>query len=502
MTVRYVYAVATATLLSGAAYSVAFSSPGAPVTAAPTLQAASGVVPRGGAPASFADMVERLQPAVVNISTRKKITQRTIDMWGRRGEQQQDQQGGGSGFFISSDGLIVTNNHVIASTQDNSTADEIIVTLTDQREYPARIIGRDLISDIAILKIEASNMPFVQFGDSGRTRVGDWVVAIGNPFGLGSTVTAGIVSAMQRNIGAGGAYDRFIQTDTAINMGNSGGPLFNMQGQVIGINNRLIGPGANIGINFAIPAEAAIPVVNALRNGAAPTRGYLGVQPARVDEDMAAAYGLPRNQGEMVNSVTPGEPAEKAGLKPGDIVLKVAGRPVTPQQNLSFLVANQKPGTRIPLEVFRDGKTITLNAVVGTRPSDEQLAQQTRRFNREAEEAEGDAGAAEGADDVVVREALGMQVLPLTPQIIRDIGVEANTKGVVISAVVRGSEAAGDGLRRGDVILSAQGRPTTTPKELADVVRAQRAAKRPSIVLEVRRSGIQDSRIAIRLSGE
>ncbi len=496
MNVRYVYAVSAAVLLSGTAWSVAFADPvGAQSTMA---QASTAMVPRAGAPTSFADMVERLQPAVVNISTRQKIRQTQINPFtGERSQAQQDQAGGGSGFFISADGMIVTNNHVIAGP-NGAPVDSIIVTLTDQREFTARIIGRDPISDIAILKIDATNMPFVQFGDSGRTRVGEWVVAIGNPLGLGSTVTAGIVSALQRNTGAGGAYDRFIQTDTAINMGNSGGPLFDMQGRVIGINNRLIGPqGANIGINFAIPSEAAIPVVEALRKGSSLKRGFLGVGVATVDEDLAASVGLPKNQGEILQRVDAGDAADKAGLKAGDIVLKINGKTVTPQQNLSFLISNIAPGTRIPMEIYRDGKRMTVNVTVGTRPTEDELAK--RNFNPDDDRDVGKPQTdGETPEMGAIMKHLGMQVEPVTPAIARDLGIDAATKGVVILGVLEGFDAGNRGLRRGDVILSAQYKPILTTKDLSDQIAVQLKQKRP-ILLEVRRRGIQSAFIPVKL---
>jgi serine protease Do len=495
--VRYVYAISSAIFLGGAVHALALANPSAvPFTA---FQGSPIVVPRTGAPVSFADMVEKLQPAVVNIATRQKVS---FQVGGRQG--QQDQNGGGSGFFISSDGLIVTNNHVISGGPNNAPVDSIVVTLIDQREFTARIIGRDPTSDIALLKIDAQNMPFVKFGDSTRTRVGEWVVAIGNPLGLGSTVTAGIVSALQRNIGAPGPYDRFIQTDTAINPGNSGGPLFNMQGQVVGINNRLIGPqGANIGINFAIPSDAAIPVVETLRNGATVKRGYLGVAPAPVDEDLAASVGLPKNQGEILQRVEPGEPADKAGLRVGDIVLRVGGKPVTPQQSLSFLVANNAPGTRLALDIVRDGKRSTINAVVGTRPSDDELAKQ-RTFNRDEQppmDPKQEDTDSQG-DDGAVRKYLGIDVTPITPAIANDLGYDAQTKGLVILAVGQNSDAANRGLQRGDVILSAQYKPTLAIKDLADQIALQRKEKRPTILLQMRRQGVQSAFIAVKLLTE
>ena len=217
--------------------------------------------------------------------------------------------------------------------------EQITVTLADRTEYEAEVVGRDVASDIAVLKVNPTRpLPFVRFGDSTRARVGDWVVAIGNPFGLGGTVTAGIVSALHRNIGAG-LYDRYIQTDASINSGNSGGPMFDLDGNVIGINTALISPtGGNVGIGFAIPAEQIRPVVDALRRGERVRRGYIGVGLQDVDEGVAAALGIERNRGELIRSVTPGGPADRAGIRQGDVVVSVAGQPVTPDQTLAYLV--------------------------------------------------------------------------------------------------------------------------------------------------------------------
>ena len=263
---RYAYAVTTALLMAGG--TVALVN-GNPVTAQTGLSVSEQVnLAPGGAPSSFADLAAQLQPAVVNIATRQKVQVATSlnPMTGERRPVTQEQASGGSGFLISSDGYIVTNNHVVAGGPAGDAVDRVTVTLFDGKEYQAEIVGRDPSSDIALLKIRATDLPFVKMADSKKSRVGDWVIAIGNPLGLGNTVTAGIISALQRNIGAGGAYDRFIQTDTAINPGNSGGPLFNLKGEVVGINNRLISPvGANIGVGFAIPAEEAIPVVESLK---------------------------------------------------------------------------------------------------------------------------------------------------------------------------------------------------------------------------------------------
>ena len=500
MNVRYVYGITTALLLGGTAIAVTTAPLGAQVAQNEKSQMER-VVPRSGAPASFADLVEQLQPAVVNISTRQEVTlgARIDPLRGTREPVTQQQQGGGSGFLISADGYIVTNNHVVSGGPRGEAVDTVTVTMTDRREFTARIVGRDAASDLALLKIEANNLPFVKFADGSTARVGDWVVAIGNPLGLGSTVTAGIVSAVQRNIGQGGAYDRYIQTDTAINRGNSGGPLFDLNGNVVGVNNMLISPvGANIGVNFAIPADAAIPVIEALRSGVRPERGYLGIGIAQVDEDLAAALGIAKDRGEFVQRVEPGEGGDKAGLKRGDVVTKVAGREVRPDQTLSFIVANTKPGTRIPLEVIRDGKTITLNAVVGTRPTDEVLAQSSGgNFDPEAQEElpeNPDAGA-----NQAVQVALGVAVQPLTADIARACGVDTATKGLVVGAVAGTSDIARRGVRRCDVILTANRTPVATVEALAKAVADAKAADREAVLLEVLRRGGPSQFLPVRL---
>lgn len=495
---RYVYGITSALLVGGTALALVTQSPvGAQVAQNESSEIAK-VVPRAGAPESFADLVEQLQPAVVNISTKQEVTLgvRLNPFAGTREPITQEQQGGGSGFLISADGYIVTNNHVIAGGPRGEAVNEVTVTLTNQREYRATIVGRDPVSDLALLKIDATGLPFVRFNEKNDARVGDWVVAIGNPLGLGSTVTAGIVSALQRSVNQGGAYDRYIQTDTAINRGNSGGPLFDLKGNVVGINNMLISPvGANIGVNFAIPADAAIPVINALRAGEAVQRGYLGIGIAPVGEDMAAALGLPKDRGEFVQRVEPGQAAEKAGLKRGDVVTKVNGRDVTPQQTLSYIVANTKPGTRIPLEVIRDGKTITINAVVGTRPPEDQLA--GANFDPEEEQTMPEDAA--GAADKTIQDELGLAVQPLTADIARAIGIEANTKGLVIGAASANSDAGRKGLRRGDAILSANRVPVTTSDALAKVVTDAKRAGRDAVLLEIQRRGQPSAFIPIRI---
>jgi len=497
--VRYAYGVTALLLLSGSAFALSTGDPGpAAAMQGPVTIAQSGLAPRG-APNSFADLAAQLQPAVVNIATKQKVQVATSfnPFTGERRPVTQEQQSGGSGFFISADGLIVTNNHVVAGGPRGEAVDEVTVTLFDGREFKAEILGRDATSDLALLKVKVTGVPYVEMETSENNRVGDWVIAIGNPLGLGSTVTAGIISALQRNIGAGGAYDRFIQTDTAINPGNSGGPLFNLQGKVIGINNRLISPvGANIGVGFAIPAEEAIPVIDSLRKGVRPERGYLGIGIQPVGADMADALGIDKNKGEFVTRIVQGEAADKAGLKEGDIVLKVNGRDVTPDDTLSYIVANIKPGTKIPLDILREGKPMRITATVGTRPSEEKLAQST--FDPDENKDFDQQG--DNADSKTIREALGVSVIALDPEIARQLGMGTDVKGVVVDIAGSGS-AAQAGIRRGDVLVSVNYKAVTNSAQLAAAIAEAKKAGRNAVLLGVKRRGAPTQYATVRIDG-
>ncbi len=501
---RYVYGFTAALLLGGTAATLAF----APLDAQ-TAQNEPGTIsasaPRAGAPMSFADLAAKLQPAVVNISTKQSVQvnrspqvppgfEEFFRRFGgapeRDGDDTITQRGGslGSGFIISPDGYVVTNNHVISPARDGATVDSITVILSDRKEYEAELIGRDVASDLALLKIKATNLPFVRFGDSTQARVGDWVVAIGNPFGLGGTVTAGIVSALHRSIVGAGAYDRYIQTDASINTGNSGGPMFDVNGNVIGINTALISPtGGNVGIGFAIPAEQAAPVIDALRKGQRVQRGYIGVSLQPLDEGIAASLGIAKDRGELIRGVSPGGAAARAGLQQGDVIVTVAGRPVTPDESLAYIVSGLPIGSRAPIELIRNGKRQTVTVVVGQRPTDEELAS---LLGNEAEsEVKETPTEQQSTGQRSARQSLGVTVQTLTPEIARSLRLNDATtvKGVVIASVDPSSDAAAKGLRTGDVILSVNQRATRTPEEAAAAVEAQRTAGRDSVLLLIRR---------------
>ena len=502
---RYAYGVAAALLLGGTAFSVATGQAGAQVA----QNAPAVISPRAGAPGSFADLAARLQPAVVNISTKQRVAVRQqvdpFEEFFRRfgGETPQAPgQGGspptretgslGSGFIISPDGYVVTNNHLIQSANGEGTVDSVTVILTNRKEYEARIVGRDPASDLALLKIEGANLPYVNWGDSKSVRVGDWVIAIGNPYGLGGTVTAGIISALHRGILGYGAYDRYLQTDASINMGNSGGPMFDMQGNVIGINSALISPtGASVGIGLAIPAEAARPVIEALRRGQRPERGYLGVGLQPLEENIAESLGLPKEQGELVRSVVPGEAAARAGIQQGDVIVRVNGQEVSPDQTVSYLVANADVGTRIPVEIIRDGRRRTVQVEIGQRPTEEALAEQL------GVDDDGEALAKEAP--VPAGTALGLSLQALTPQISRAVGLPADARGVVITGVAPGSDAAEKGLRRGDLIMSVNRQAVTTPQALLAAVEEAQRAGRSSVLFLVKRGNRPEIFVGIEI---
>lgn len=514
---RIALALTGAALAAGSAATLALQSPAGAQATTQAPQNAPASVPSvgpGGAPRSFADLTARLQPAVVNISTTQQIevgrrlprfTPGTpLDELFRRFQEQQGEGGEpvtreasslGSGFFISPDGYLVTNNHVITGRAGESVVDKITVTLSDRREFEARVIGRDPLSDMALLKIDATGLPYVRFGESAGVRVGDWVVAIGNPFGLGGTVTAGIVSALHRNIGAS-QYERYIQTDASINQGNSGGPLFDLDGNVVGINTAIFSPtGGNVGLGFAIPAELARPVIEQLRTTGKVRRGYLGVNIQPLTADIAAGLGLPKDRGEIVASVEPNGPAARAGIRQGDVIVKVNNQEVTIENTLSYIVANMPIGRSIPIELIRGGRRQVINVTTAERPSDTAISNGTQP---DADEPDATPPAGEAA----ARQSLGITLSELTAEVRRQLRLADDARGVVIASLNPNSDAARQGLQRGDLIVSINQRPTTSVAAAASAVEAARRAGRDTVLLLVQRGANPARFIGIKLMAQ
>jgi len=517
--VRYAYGVTSALLLAGSALTLATGFPAGAQVAQNDSSQIQAITPRQGAPSSFADLTAQLQPAVVNISTRQRVKVQNNNPFagtpfgdlfgggqGGQGGGTREAQSLGSGFIISADGYVVTNNHVITADGQGE-VESISVTTPDGTEYPAKLVGKDAASDLAVLKITGTKpFPFVKFGDSRKARVGDWVIAIGNPFGLGGTVTQGIISAVYRATGSGSASDRYLQTDASINRGNSGGPMFDMAGNVIGINNAIYSPtGGSVGIGFAIPAEIAAPIVQKLKSGQVIERGYLGVRIQPINDDLAASLGLPKNRGEFIQSVEPGAGAAKAGIQAGDVVTRVDGKDVKPDQTLSFIVANTAPGKTVAIDLVRNGKPMTVNAVVGKRPTEEELANQSFDPDQQDDNSFGDNSDGQQQQQKqaqtagLVQKSLGVAAVPLTPQIARQLGVSEDTRGVVVTGVDSSSDAGAKGLQRRDIILSANYRMLATMADLEAVVRQAKTENREAVLLRVQRAGQPPIYLPIRL---
>lgn len=436
--------------------------------------------PAAEVPASFADLAEDKLPAVVNISTRQKVEapqgmpalppplQEFFGEFfgqapgGQAPARPREMTALGSGFIVSADGYVVTNNHVIEN------ADEIAVVLQDDTELAAKLVGRDPMTDLALLKVSSDKpLPAAEWGDSDALRIGDWVLAIGNPFGLGGTVTAGIISARARDIQSG-PYDDYLQTDASINRGNSGGPLFSTDGRVIGVNAAILSPsGGNIGIGFAIPSAIAMKVVDELRATGAVRRGWLGVQLQPMTKDLAQAMGLERAEGGLIAQVEPNSPAAKAGLAAGDVVVEFEGRRVEDGRDLSRFVASQDPGAAVDLVVLRDGTRSPHRVTLGTLPQ-----QQTASLGEQGPSGE---------------PRLGLTLAPLTPDLRRQLGLPEGTSGVAVAAVQPGTPAAQQGLRRGDVILRAGNEPVDAPEDVAAALKQAAERNRGAVLLRVQR---------------
>lgn len=453
---------------------------------------------RANAPESFADLAERLLPSVVNISTtqvnkeRQQPQQRGPeipqfppgspfeeffrDFFDRNRPEAQPRRTTslGSGFIVGASGFIVTNNHVIED------ADEVTVILHDDTNLKAKIIGRDTKTDIALLKVEpAKPLPFVKFGDSDKSRVGDWVVAIGNPFGLGGTVTAGIISARARDIQSG-PYDDYLQTDASINRGNSGGPMFNMAGEVIGMNTAIFSPsGGSIGIGFAIPSSLAAPVVDQLMKYGKTRRGWLGVRIQSVTEEIAESLGMNKPRGALVAGVTEQGPAEKAGLEAGDVILRFDGREIPEMRRLPRVVAETPIDKDVNVTIWRKGKEQTIKARVGELKEEEAVA------SAKPEESKRDQPAKPGVA------VLGLTLADITSQLRTQFKLPNDSKGVVVVEVVANSPASQKNIRPGDLIIEVAQDKVTSPADVKAKADKARAAKRKSILLLVERQNDQ-----------
>ncbi|MBF0666128.1 MAG: trypsin-like peptidase domain-containing protein [Brevundimonas sp.] len=450
--------------------------------------------PPQGAPLSFADIFQQVAPAVVQINVKTRIevpASGLIQVPGLpfpipapRGESNEEGitgSGAGSGFFISADGYVVTNNHVVAD------ATEIAVVLADGRELEAKVIGRDPATDLAVIKVDGSDFPFVQFEEEAQPRVGDWVIAVGNPFGLGGSATAGIVSGTGRqNIDPDSTtgYVDFLQIDAAINTGNSGGPTFDIYGRVIGVNSAIYTQtGGSVGIGFAIPATVAKPITERLIREGKIERGYVGLTLTTPGAADLEAYGLPRDTGgAIVTEVTPGAPADRGGVEIGDLITAIDGKPVKDSTEATRVVAAVTPGSTIRLNINRGGRQVSANVRSGTRPSEEEL----RRGVLGADGDPSAEGPAAGSGAAAVE---GVSVTSLTPALRQRYRLPSSASGVVVTDVARGTPAARLGLGAGMLITHADRRPVSSAAELREIVQAVRSSGRPGVVLFVIQAG-------------
>jgi serine protease Do len=464
------------------------------VALALTLNFAGLAESRADGPQSVADLADRLSPAVVNISTSQRVAGNSgveipelppnapfreffedfFDQQQPEDDSQRQVSSLGSGFVIDASGIIVTNNHVIEG------ADEIEVTFTDGTTLSAELLGTDSKTDIALLRVESEEpLVAVPLGDSTSLRVGDWVLAIGNPFGLGGTVTIGIVSGRNRDINSG-PYDDFIQTDAAINRGNSGGPLFNMDGEVVGINTAIISPlpnGGSVGIGFSIPTSTAEPVIDQLAEFGETRRGWLGVRIQSVTDELAETLGLEDASGALVADVTVGGPAEEAGLAPGDVIVEFDGREVPRMRDLPRIVAETLVGREVDVLIIRDGEEVTVGVTIGRLEDGERLI-----ASQEQEEQDAKAQEEEEAAEPL-QSALGLSLSPLTDDLRTQYEISERVSGVLIIGVEDESSAADKRIQAGDVIVEVGQQPVGSPEEVVARVQELEGEGRGSVLL-------------------
>ncbi|MEQ1789107.1 MAG: DegQ family serine endoprotease, partial [Rickettsiales bacterium] len=452
-------------------------------------------------PASFADLVDKLSPAVVNISTTQKVkTMRSFmgspfqgfpdspetdpfrEFFERFGnpqgmEQPQDREVNslGSGFIIEADGYVITNNHVVDD------AEEITITLPDRSKYKAEIIGRDKKTDLALLKVDTKKpLPFVPLGDSDSMRVGDWVIAIGNPFGLGGSVTQGIISARQRSINSG-PFDDFLQTDASINRGNSGGPLFNTKGEVIGINSAIFSPsmgGGSVGIGFAIPTALAKPVIEQLKEFGRTHRGWLGVKIQEVSEEIANSLGMDKPIGALVLEVAKDSPAAKAGITVGDVITSFNDKEVTEMRHLPRMVAETKSGKTVPFTYWHKNASKTGKITISEMDEESEQAQYKK-----------DGKTNQSKNDPDAETLLGMEVTTLTTQLRIQLRLDKKATGLAVLNVNNGSEASQRGLQRGDLIIEANNEAVKSVADFKKVIKIATKSGRKFILVKISRNG-------------
>lgn len=469
----------------------------------PVSAGAPAFAPPPGAPMSFADIFEKVSPAVVQINVTSKASQPTLRIpglegfdivprgqKGKPGQQGQDgddgdspslpkQQSAGSGFFISADGYIVTNNHVVAD------ADDIQVVMKDGRELKATLVGRDEGTDLAVIKVvdpkTKGDFPYVNFENQAKPRVGDWVITIGNPFGLGGTATAGIISAYDRDLGdSSSRFVNYIQIDAPINRGNSGGPSFDIYGRVIGVNSAIYSPsGGSVGIGFAIPADVAEATAKQLISTGKVVRGYIGVNIMDFNAEMAESLGLNNVKGAIVAEVVAGGPAAKAGLLPDDILTAVNGTPVAGVSELTREVAKARPGESVKISVIRDGKPRVIEVKSGTRPTEGALDVNDDDKNQDGAAPTPDKSTSQKVD------ALGLTLSPIDPASRQTYKIDSEIKGLLITGVRGDSDAGEKGLAKGDVLSTINGATVANIGDVNATLASAKKAGRASVLVKV-----------------